>query len=81
MTHLFAEDFECRLQLVSQLALGLLRAQVVAVVQVLSLAQIRRRLADLGVKLHVDVLLLTHQDGVLETSISHCSIVRHGLIT
>ena len=49
----------------SQLSLGLLGGEVVPVVHVLMLAQVRRDLAHLRVELHVLLLLLSEQDRVL----------------
>lgn len=53
-----AEALEGHLELVAQLALALLGRQVVAVVHVLVLAEVRRDLAHLRVELDVHVLLL-----------------------
>ena len=66
----------------SQLALSLLRAQVVAVVQVLALAQISGGLTDFRVELHVHVLLLADENGVLERRVrEYKDESRHSLVT
>ena len=49
--HLLAEALEGLLQLVTELSLGLFGREVVSVVHVLVLAQVRRDFADLGVEL------------------------------
>ena len=49
--HLLAEALEGLLQLVTELSLGLFGREVVSVVHVLVLAQVRRDLTDLGVEL------------------------------
>lgn len=54
-----AEALESHLQFVAQFSLALLGGQVVTVVHVLMLPQIRGYLAHLRVELHVDVLLFT----------------------
>ena len=65
-TYLVAEALECLLQLSSQLSLCLLGGEVVPVVHVLMLAQVRRDLAHLRVELHVLLLLLSEQNRVLK---------------
>ena len=57
-----------------QLSLRLLGAQVVAVVQVLVLAQIRGDLANLRVELHVDVALLAEHYSVLKPPTGNVNI-------
>ena len=66
---LFAEAFEGALQFVPQLPLGLLSSQVIPVMHVLMLAQVRRDFADLRVELHVHLLFLAEQNGILEKRI------------
>ena len=65
LLHLVTESLEALLQLVPQLPLCLLSSQVVPVVHVLVLTEIRRDLANLSVELHVLLLLLSEQDRVL----------------
>ena len=67
-TYLVAEALECLLQLSSQLPLCLFGGEVVPVVHVLMLAQVRRDLAHLRVELHVLLLLLSEQNRVLKES-------------
>ena len=64
-TNLFAEVLERRLEPVPELSLSLLGSQVVAVVQVLVLAEVSRDLAHLRVELNVHVTLLAEHDRVL----------------
>lgn len=64
--HLLDEVLESRLELVPHFALHLLRVQVVPVVHVLVLAQVRGDLAHLRVELDVRVAPLAEHDGVLE---------------
>ena len=67
--HFVAEALEGLLQLVPELPLRLLGSQVVPVMHVLVLAQVRGDLADLSVELHVPVLFLAEEDGVLKKGI------------
>jgi hypothetical protein len=62
-----AEALERLLQLVSQLPLRLLGGQVVAVMHVLVFSQVGSDLPHLGVELHVLLLLLAKQDGILKS--------------
>ena len=73
--YLVTETFEGLLQLLSQLSLCLFRGEVVSVVHVLMLPQVRRDLAHLRVELHVLLLLLSEQNRVLEETKNNFSVL------